>query len=404
VTVVGGGFRWYRIATPTLLPGVHRLTARANASTLGRAFELDQAKLISPLSRRALDRLFTGLLRRHRDRILYSYTPQAIQRPLQSPALNRGAIGVSPVAPRDFWRIIEPARVQSTPTPEGVLLGLNPMRRYHTFAEHAFGKTLDWSGIDHMFLRFRGVGQGATYRLLVDFNRAHRNSASILFNDVHAGWSTLVFGGVGIGSARSQDWSHVISIRLATDNRSTSALVGLGKLRVSLGAKQTLRLPLVPVAKTRNATFGAGRQAIKGGAHALELRLSPRLLAADERVIVAPVARPHAPAPPHVAFTRTGPASYTFSFRSRTPGVLMLDQSYDPRWQLKAAGRTLKPISTFGLVNGYLLPAGDYTGSLAFNGEGVGELGAGVSGISLLVLIGLALWTTRSGRRARGLL
>jgi hypothetical protein len=404
VTVVGGGFRWYRIASPTLLPGLHRLTARANASTLGRAFELDQAKLISPPSRRALDRLFTRLLRQHRNRILYSYTPTATQRPLQSTALDRGATDVSPVAPRDFWRIIEPARVQSTPVPKGVLLGLNPTRRYHTFAEHAFGRTLDWSGIDHMFLRFRGVGQGATYRLLVDFNRAHRNSASLLFSDVHAGWSTLVFGGVGIGSAKSQDWSHVISIRLATDDRSTSALVGLGKLRVSLGGKRTLRLPLVPVAKKRLATFGNGRQAVKGGAHTLTLRLSPRLLASNERVIVAPVAPANAPAPPQVAFTHVGPTSYRFSFRSRTPGVLMLDQSYDPRWQLKAAGRTLEPISTFSLVNGYLLPAGDYTGSITFSGESVAELGAGVSGVSLLVLIGLAVWTTRTGRRARRLL
>jgi hypothetical protein len=404
VTVVGGGFRWYRIAIPTLSPGVHRLTARASASVFGRNYELDQARLISPLSRRELSRAFARLLHRHRNRILYSYTPAEIERPLRTAALGRGSVDVTPGTPRNFWRIIEPARVQTTAMRDGVLLALNPTRRYHTFVEHAFGRGLDWSGIDHLFLRFRGVGSGAIYRLLVDFNHAHRNSASLLFRDVHSGWSTLVFGGVGIGSAKPEDWSHVVSIRLATDDRSTSALVGLGKLRVSLGAKQTLRFPLVPVAMKRHATFGNGRQAIKRGAHALALQLSPRLLASDERVIVAPVTRSDGPAPPQVAFTRTGPASYRFRFRSRTPGVLMLDQSYDPRWQLKTAGRTLEPISTFGLVNGYLLPAGDYTGSIAFNGENVGELGAGVSGLSLLLLIGVALWTTRTGRRARGLL
>jgi hypothetical protein len=403
VTAVGGGFRWYPIARPTLLPGPHRLTARAGGSLFGRNYELDQAKLISPAGRSDLNRDFARLLRTHRNRILYSYTPAQFQRPL-GPAKLGHSVDPTPEDVRDFWRLIGSGRgqVQATMTKQGPLIALNPTRRYHTFAEHDFGRSLDWSGIDHLFLRFRGAGQGATYRLLVDFNRAHRNSASLLFSDVHAGWSTLVFGGVGIGSGKSEDWSHVISIRLATDDRSTSALVGLGKLRVSLGAKRTLRLPLTPVAQKRFATFGTGRQAIKGGAHALALRLSPRLLASDERVIVAPVARPHAPAPPHVAFTRTGPASYTFSFRSRTPGVLMLDQSYDPRWQLKAAGRALKPVSTFGLVNGYLLSAGDYKGSITFNGESVGELGAGVSGVSLLLLIGLALWTTRTGRRARG--
>ena len=55
--------------------------------------------------------------------------------------------------------------------------------------------------------------------------------------------------------------------------------------------------------------------------------------------------------------------------------------------------------STFGLVNGYLLPAGDYKGSISFSGDGVGELGAGISGASLLVLVGLGLATTRKGRR-----
>lgn len=405
VTAVGGGFRWYRIASPTLSPGVHRLTVRAGASLFGRTYELDQAKLISPLSRGALDHVFSRLLQTHRNQILYSYTPAQFQRPLGPGKLGHG-VDPTPENVRDFWRLIGSGRgqVQATMTTQGPLIALNPTRRYHTFVEHDFGRPLDWSGIDHLFLRFRGDGRGATYRLLVDFNHAHHSSASLLFRDEHAGWSTLVFGGVGIGSGKSQDWSHVISIRLATDNRSTSALVGLGELRVSLGAKQTLRLPLVPVAKTRQATFGTGRQAIKGGAHALALHLSPRLLASNERVIVAPLEHADAPVPPQVAFTRTGPTGYSFSFRSRTPGVLMLDQSYDPRWQLKAAGRTLEPVSTFGLVNGYLLPAGDYTGSIAFNGESVGELGAGVSGVSLLLLIGLALWTTRTGRRARGLL
>ena len=79
--------------------------------------------------------------------------------------------------------------------------------------------------------------------------------------------------------------------------------------------------------------------------------------------------------------------------------MLVVDHAYDPRWQLRAGGRSFSSISTFGLVNGYLLPAGIHKGSIQFRGNQLGQLGAGLSAAALLILLGLALWTRPFGRR-----
>src|SRR5205807_5854266 len=134
-----------------------------------------------------------------------------------------------------------------------------------------------------------------------------------------------------------------------------------------MGGERTLRLPLASVARRRTAVFRAHQQIVRAGANTLVLQLSPRSLASQDRLLVPPVRPPLAAPPPRVAYTRTGASSYRFIYRSRVPGVLVIDRSYDPRWQLHAEGRTLSPVSTFGLVNGYLLPAGDYKGSISFS-------------------------------------
>jgi len=397
VTAVGGGFRWYLIARPTLRPGVHRLAVRARESAYGSTYELDEAKIIRPSARDALRRKFVGLLRARANHILYSFVPAQIQRPLGLKRLHH-PVAVTPGTAQNFWRIVDPTRVHETMTKRGPLLGLVPTRRYHTFVEHSFGRPLDWSGVDHIYLRLRGIGAETSYRFVVDFNRSHRNSVSFLFTLGHPGWSTHVFAPSGLGSPYPEEWSHVTSIRIATDDRSTSALLGLGSLRVSQSRDRVLRLPLIPGSRNRTAYFG-GHNLIHAHASALALRVPPRFLAAGTRVVVPPVVRPAASAPPQVTYERSGAAGYRFAVRTRTPGVLVVDQAYDPRWQLRAGGRSFSSISTFGLVNGYLLPAGIHKGSIQFRGNQLGQLGAGLSAAALFILLGLALWTRPFGRR-----
>jgi hypothetical protein len=396
VTAIGGGFRWYRIARANLLAGAHRLAVRASASPFGNTYELDEAKVISPETRDGLRSTFARQLRAHADHVLYSYTPAEIQPPLALGEL-RHPVAPTSTSPQRFWQVVDPTRVHESNTKRGLLLSLIPPRRYHTFVEHFFDRPLDWSAVDHIYFRLGVTGATKSYRFVVDFNRRYKNSASFVFDARGTRSSTYVFAPTGLGSGDPERWSHVTSIRIATDDRSGAALVGLGGVRVSMSRSRTLRLPVTPSSQRRTAIVG-NRRSIPPHADALTVRLSPRFLVSNARVLVLPAKPAVAIRAPRVSFERNGATGYRFAVHSRSPGVLVFNQAYDPRWELDTSGSRTSSISAFGLVNGYLLPAGTYTGSIGFRGDAAEELGAGISGGSLLVLVALGLGTGRKRR------
>jgi protein-S-isoprenylcysteine O-methyltransferase Ste14 len=86
---------------------------------------------------------------------------------------------------------------------------------------------------------------------------------------------------------------------------------------------------------------------------------------------------------------KTGTAQYTVSFDAPRQGVLVFDQAYDSRWRFNAEGRKFLPASpVMALTNGFVVPAGHYTGSVGFAGRQLTAIGAGV-GLLAVLLIGL---------------
>jgi hypothetical protein len=396
LTVVGGGFRWYLVARRTFAPGWHRLNVTVHNSAFGGSYELDQAKLIDATTRASLRSRFASLLDSRAERAIFADTPAQIQTPLSAGELESQALDVAP-DPNTFWRVLEPDHVRAT-AQGGLLLALSPTRHLHTIVEHHFARALDWSGANHLLLRFRGTGTGATYRFVVDFNRVHHRSASLFFTDRRSGWQTASFAGVGIGSTAPERWSHVTAIRLATDDRTTSGLLEIGALRIATAPPRTIRLPVAPLPRTQVVNVAGKRLVVPPDATHLTVKLSPRQLLSGGRVVIGG-ALLRSGAPGQVHFARTGATSYRFTVASRRPGVLQFAQAYDPRWQVTIDGRSLKPTSGFGLVNTYLVPAGHYTGTIRFAGNGFEVLGAAISAGSLLLLAGVALLDRRRGQR-----
>jgi hypothetical protein len=78
--------------------------------------------------------------------------------------------------------------------------------------------------------------------------------------------------------------------------------------------------------------------------------------------------------------------------------VLLLAQSFDPRWRARIDGTTRGPVSAFALDNGYVLRAGRHSGSIGFSGQNYGALGAGLSGAGLIVVVAVALCSRRRNR------
>ena len=111
--------------------------------------------------------------------------------------------------------------------------------------------------------------------------------------------------------------------------------------------------------------------------------------AADEnspcRISVAPrLGYQQLPAVP-VSTRQTGTESWSYSFSSQQPGVLVWTQAYDPLWRLTgAAGSTQFP--ELSLLNGYLVGPGKHSGTIAFAGES-----SAIAGVLISLLTGLAL-------------
>ena len=288
--------------------------------------------------------------------------------------------------------------MERSPTGTGLALTMVSGRRFHTIVQHSFGRGLDWSGIDHLLLRFKGTGGGARYRLVVDFNREHAGSRSFFFDDRRTGWQIAGFAMSGAMSGRTSPLSHVVSVRIAMDDRDAAASLELGSLTATRATGDPVTLRVSPAPTTRKVEAGNRRQALGKGVSALEVTLTRSASVSGARTIVYPSKRIEAAPAVPVRFRKTGPTSYRFSVAAPRRGILMLDQSYDPEWQAVVRGRVRAPISTFALANGYLLSRGSHAGTIGFAGERTAALGAALSAASLVGILCLVWFSRRWGK------
>ncbi len=387
LTPTRGGFRWFHVARRMYAAGRHELAVAATPSAFGSDFELDEARLTVPAQTAKLQRAFRNLLAATAGHTLYAFDPAADQAPISLAKLSADAVPIAQNAPA-FWRVIKPDFVLAHAHAHQLSLQLIPGRSVYSIAQHAFGRGLDWSGIDHLLLRVKGTGKGSQYRLVVDFNAAHSGSQAYTFTDDRTGWRLIAFP-TPLGARK---WSHVVSIRLAGDDRESDATLQIGAFTASRATTRTIVLPVQKSGTKRLVTVGAARAIQEAGVAGLAVPLTHRLVASGSEVVVHP-SKPisQLPAVP-VRFKRVGQTGYAFGVDSSRGGVLMLAQAFDPRWHATVDGHTSCPTSAFSLANAYVLAPGAHGGTIDFTGNDLGELGAGSSAIALIGLAGM--WAT----------
>jgi hypothetical protein len=376
LAVEAGGFRWLNARTMAFAPGAHRIAVEGTRSAYGQSFEVDEARLVEPVDRRAALAKLTGALGRAKGKIAYSLDLDDAQK--WSPAQDYFSPADTIGDPTSFWRPVDTG-VAGTPRAGTVSINFTGRRKLYTFAYHNFSEPQDWTNRPYISLRYRGTGSGRTYLFIVDFDKAGRNSAVYSFVDSGVDWQTRAFSlPTPIRREGRTGWPHVVSLRLAANSKSfVGSGLQLGALRLSHALTQLpLTYPVLPSSRRRTAMLtssrgGFSRDFARIPAFSAELsaRLPHTVLGEGFRLVVPPTAplRQY-PAVP-VRFRQTSPTNYDFSFTSRRPGVLVLSQGYHPKWSVSSKGAGGSSLPVFSATNGFVFGPGGHSGSIGFKGQ-----------------------------------
>jgi hypothetical protein len=397
------GFRWVKITSRAFRPGFHRIRVSAATSAYGQSFEVDETRVVEASRRLRIQRGLSEVLAAQRDRVMYAFDVDDTQ-PWKSP-LNLEAPPLERVA-ADFWRPLGPSSVRASAVANrrddrAVRVDLIRSRPFHTFLTHRFSKPQDWSKREYIFLKYRGAGNGADYRLAVDFDSDHLHSASYTFTDSGFGWRTRAFSIRSPELGESPfDWSHVFSIRIASDSRQVRDRLDLQVPSLSRPAQRLkLQYPILRTRSKRSLLFSRPngrvvRRRLNQNATKAQVAVPASFLGRDTAVTVLPGLNIQATPAVPVSFRRTSATSYEFTVNSRTSGVLVLDQGYDERWKAATGKGRASPVPVLGTVNGYLVGAGQHSGSIRFKGQGIALIGIWLS-IGFALGIGAWLWLAR---------
>jgi hypothetical protein len=403
LAVEARGFRWIEIDSVKFGPGVHRVGVTGSRSSFGRAFDVDEAKVIDPVDRETALAKLKQALTSARAKLAYALDVDDLQKWGQEPDYfaSGQTLGGNTA---DFWRVTEPEAVKTTPASGSLGVSLDRPRQRYTFIRHNFFKAQNWRNRPYMALKYRGTGSGRNYFFIIDFGSSKRSSAAYPFVDTSGTWRTQAFSlRTPIWTKGRQDWSHVTSIRMASDSRAASNdVLELGTLRISkLQSSIDVRYPVQASPAQRPAILTSPRNdfsrrlaRIPALSTELDATLPFSALGQGFRLIVSttkPVSERPAPA---VRFERASPTSYRFSFDSSSAGVLMLGEGYDPEWRLTSKSGD-EPLPAFGAVNGLFLGPGSHTGSISFTGQRFAPLGIVLSLLSLIAIFVLVFLRRR---------
>jgi hypothetical protein len=394
-----GGFRWYRVGTRVFAPGTHEIEVSGRPSKFGASFEVDETRLIDPLTRQSASAQLTAALRGSRGKIAYSLDVDGARYRnvhfIHGTYENAGhAVGKG-----RFWGIREPARtsIALTQGPEvfSRRVILKKPRRFYTFVQHVFRAPQDWDRRSYVLLPFRGTGDGRQYDFIADFNYRHTSFASFKLIDSRKGWQMAAFR----MRAKRGDWSHVVSVRLATRLKASTGVLDLAPLRLFFPNHLALTYPLIGDAARRSAflskptmeRLGHAKFPIPRRRNNLRASIPLRLLGRDLRFTV-PASQTLKPRPAiRVASAKSGVAKYNFTFDAPRWGVLVFNQRYDQKWRARSDGLdypSLVPASS--LVNGFFFGPGHHSGSVEFKGRKLAVTGIMLSGVALFALLCLA--------------
>jgi hypothetical protein len=391
-----GGFRWVRITSRLFAAGRHEVDVVGSRSTTGASFEVDESRLIRPAEKARNAKLLDAAIASARGRIALSVDLSSVEAPANERTTTARPIG----ARQGFWHVQDRRGVRSRTTQvrtgEALRLELVGDRRFFTVAYHDFATPRSFVGQGNIALRFLGTGSGQHYDLLVDSDRRHQRFLSFGLIDSVRGWQTaLVPVDPTIGA-----WRHVVGLRIATKLKTSFGVLSLTTPTVPF--PRTIAIAVRTISETfgRPMITGPARGArmlvrsAKGSRRDIRVVLPISLAGRDLRLVVPPRSMPRALPATTVASVQKG-SSVPVQFRTKTPGVLVFNQAYDPKWRLKTdAGVGLPatpPVSA--LTAGFAVEPGTYSGVIELDRGSLAGMGMVISVAALLVVLGLiAAW------------
>jgi hypothetical protein len=405
VALQTGPMVWHRVGTFTLASGRHTFSASARSSRFGDSYEVDEMRLVDPARLHSVRKRLAAAIASRVGHLVVSLDASSLPLGLGDKSLYTEAKTITS-SPSAFWTQLEDnfARSTSTANPHSPLIvHVSAGRGLYTIAEHSFTRPQDWRRRDYLFLQFSGADNGSTYHLFVDFDRRHTDSAEYTLPESSKPQQVVAVSTPDPHSAiPAGAWRHVVSVRVTSDSRDVGGLLTLGSLGISGRIGRLTVQHKVPCALGRHVLFEATGLSAHRYPCALSLRVDPRSRAAGTRLTEGSPIQEKAPA--QMTYRRTGATSYAFAAKSRSPGWVVLDHSFDPHWILRSGGVERHSTPLYSTVNGYPIPPGDHIGTVSLSGSGTASAGVLVSGLSAIALIGLAIADPpmlRSARRRR---
>jgi hypothetical protein len=196
----------------------------------------------------------------------------------------------------------------------------------------------------------------------------------------------------------------VVSIRVATDDNRRAGQLELGALSLSPSISHiVVHLP-IPARAGRRLRFVDQRTArtrsglpapTPGGPAGVSVGIPVSKLGLHYLGLVSPLrGLPTAPSPV-LSWSRYGADGFAFKVRARRGFTLVLARGQDLHWHLSGVPGAA-PEREWGTLQGWRLPAGNYTGSISYGGDSFVRLGVAAS---LAIALGLAVLMF-TGRRS----
>lgn len=404
-----GGFSWVDLGQVKLPAGAHDVTVSAAATTWGDDYEVDEVRLLEPKAAGASVARLDADVSAAADRTLYAFD--------LSSALTWSTFGrlglVAPAQPsvtHGYWKAESLTRSASLTSPGGTPVpefayAATP-ERFHALVYHT-GPAADWRNRPYLYLTYYTSGSAQPYQLVLGSGGSAAGQSATFLLSGTPGWHSVALAESAAGDVgASFSWSDVSLLRVATVSKIESGTIALSDVSVSAEVSSAvLSMPVRPAATARRVVLGpkcngvVAPAVVNPGARALVLRSPLAELATCRAYVLAP-RMPRQYAPVAVTARQTGAESFELSARLPRPGVLVVPEAYDPLWHLSTGGTTVLPSPVLSLVDGYRVPAGSFSGALAFDGESSTRLAVVLSLVALvLIVVGTVLLSRRRRRR-----
>ena len=400
VTPGKGGFEWLRLATVRLAAGTHQVTLSATPSRFGDDYEVQEARVLGVAALQSAEQRLNRTLTENSSRVAYDFNLTDAAKWSRKYLAHIGPTK-GPDFSRHAWTLASGANtaVTYTAAPGGKSAPqffARTGRAVYTVTKINYLKPRNWANSPYIYLKFKGSASGKAYQAVFDLG--HGYEARYVIHDISSRWRTLAFSTSHPGIRRGRaDWSRVHSVRIALPSKSESGRFALGVPRPAKSVTR-LGLPLPILPGTGNFGKVAAKSSCGHQAHAFRWNASTTALVLPVSILQGSCsiyAGPRTsyrqlPATP-VTLHRNGSESWSYSFSSSQPGVLVWTQAYDPLWRLSEAGSKGAPTPVLSLLDGYFVGGGSHAGSIAFTGGSSTRKGVAITVATFLFLALLPL-------------